>query len=200
VAPGSPVDQGAPPGGLRPSPATSAACWCYRGDQAVQEEPARERITAHCSLRPAVIPRQVPGTVNSPAAGQGGHRAHMMISSQFGGGSKGLPDGLLSGAQQLVHLLVVSEMLASIRRAGQGCAGTTMATGRSWLLRQPGGRRVLLGTLRSSARSTRSWPASPRAAAVLTLPWSLWPGPSRTEQAPGVGGESTGGRLTRPAA
>jgi hypothetical protein len=39
----------------------------------------------------------------------------MMISSQFGGGSKGLPDGLLSGAQQLVHLLVVSEMLASIR-------------------------------------------------------------------------------------
>ncbi len=27
----------------------------------------------------------------------------MMINSQFGGGFKGLPDGLLSGVQQLVH-------------------------------------------------------------------------------------------------
>jgi hypothetical protein len=39
----------------------------------------------------------------------------MMINGQFGGGFKGLPDGLLSGVQQLVHFLVVSEMLASIR-------------------------------------------------------------------------------------
>ena len=39
----------------------------------------------------------------------------MMITGQFGGGFRGLPDGLLSSVQQLVHFLVVSEMLASIR-------------------------------------------------------------------------------------
>jgi hypothetical protein len=32
----------------------------------------------------------------------------MMITGQFGGGFRGLPDGLLSGVQQLVHFLVVS--------------------------------------------------------------------------------------------
>jgi hypothetical protein len=29
----------------------------------------------------------------------------MMINGQFGGGFKGLPDGLVSGVQQLVHFL-----------------------------------------------------------------------------------------------
>lgn len=74
----------------------------------------RERIIALPTAARS-IPRRVPGAVNSPVAGQGGHRAEMMINGQFGGGFKGLPDGLLSGVQQLVHFLVVSEMLASIR-------------------------------------------------------------------------------------
>ena len=47
----------------------------------------------------------------------------MMINGQLEGGIEGLPDGLLGGVQQLIHLLVVSEMLAGLRSGGRGRAG-----------------------------------------------------------------------------
>jgi len=52
----------------------------------------------------------------------------------------------------------------------------------------PAGRRVLLWTPRPSARPAPSRPAAPPDAAAVTPPRSSWPGPSCTEQAPGVGG------------
>jgi hypothetical protein len=67
--------------------------------------------------------RPDPGAVDRPGGDQAGHRGQVAIGGQFRGGFERSPDGLLGRIQQLVDLLVISEMRGGIGCRRQGRAG-----------------------------------------------------------------------------
>ena len=82
-----------------------------------QEQPAGDRVIAYCPEQQAVGPGQVPGAGDGPVCRSGWPPRQVPVDGQFGCGFERLPDGLLRGVQQLVHLLVVSEMRAGAGRS-----------------------------------------------------------------------------------